>query len=397
MEQDARIHTVDALRGFALLGILYVHVIHYFLGTEPNQEILNTAIRNSLDPHLSPSTYWIGLSKFYSIFSMLFGLSFYIQMRAGKVRLSNFRLRFFWKLLLLAGFGILHRMVFMGDILVVYALVGMLLIPASSLSNTTLAVTAVALLGGLGRAVYLLLFGTGSIFEVDFTLSYETYLNAVLRGTFLDIVSTNLEFYAQFWNEQLGFWGRFYNTFGYFILGLLIGRLGILEDIEGNLRTIRTVFAVALACAVLGLGLHLKFIGFAWDIFFLPLEGWQWFGVYGVYEFFSISMTFLYASGFILLAHGVRKSAFFRYLSAYGRTGLTSYVSQSVLGTFLFFNWGLGLIHEFNFTMNLLTFFVMAFIQMTFSYHWLQRFRYGPLEWLWRSLTFFEWVPNRRR
>lgn len=396
MEKKTRIHTVDALRGFALLGILYVHTIQYFLADAPNEEVLNTAIQNSFDALLSPSAYWLVLSKFYSIFSMLFGLSFYIQMRNGQAKHSNFDIRFFWKLVLLAGFAIVHRMIFHGDILMVYAVAGMLLIPFSRLKNGTLFIIAAALLAGAGRALYMLLYGTGQIFEIDYMLNYNAYMDAVLRGGFLDVVSANLESYPSFWNEQFGLWGRFYSTLGYFLLGLLIGRLSILENIEKNLRSIKYLFVAALVCTLAGFGLHIKYIGSAWEIFYLPVEGWNWLVVYGIYELFCVSMSFVYATGFILLAHSYKNASIFRYLGAYGRTGLTSYVSQSIIGTFIFFNWGLGLIHEINASWNLLIFLLILLAQIAFSYSWLQKFRYGPLEWLWRSLTYFQWVSNRK-
>lgn len=395
MNNTARIHMVDALRGFALLGILYVHAILYFLANSLNEEVYSTAIQTSLDPLLRSSVYWFGLSKFYSIFSMLFGLSFYIQLRNGQSKDSSFHLRFIWKLVLLAGFAIIHRVIFFGDILVVYAAVGLLLVPVSSFNNRVLFGMAILLMAGLGRMLYFALFGTGQIFEINYMLMYQGYMKAVLNGSFLDVASANLGAYPQFWNEHFGFWGRFYNTFGYFILGLLIGRLGILENLEKNLQLIKRLLIVALICSVVGLGLHLKFIGFAWDIFKLPHDSWHALAWYGIYDFFAIAMTFVYATGFILLVHKFQNSFYFRCLSAYGRTGLTSYITQSVLGTFIFFNWGLGLIHETSFTMNLLVFAFIAFVQITFSYQWLRRFKYGPLEWLWRSLTYLKWMPNR--
>ncbi len=153
-----RLEAVDALRGFALLAIVLLHHLeHYniFYGTEPRAEWLQW-----LDAKTLEVVYFLFAGKAYATFSLLFGFSFYVQMRNARRRGDDFRARFAWRMLLLVGFSQLHALFYNSDILLLYAVCGLLLIPASSWSNrTVLWVAALLMLQPYcwGKIVYALM------------------------------------------------------------------------------------------------------------------------------------------------------------------------------------------------------------------------------------------------
>lgn len=396
MEQQTRIQIIDALRGFALLGILYVHTIMFFLAGPLIPGIVETANITSLDEMLGELIYWIGLSKFFSIFSILFGLSFYIQMQSAKRRNTPFAGRFVWKMILLLVFGLFHWGFFPGDILTMYAVIGLLLIPLSTLSNRALLTLAILLQLGLGRALYFAVNGNELIFAFNWYEMYSNFVNAALNGSFLDVFNAGFARYPQFWNEQLGLWGRFYSSLSYFILGMLIGRLGWLANIFEHKSKFKKILYISAPLALLFWWLHLEYVGGAWGLWDHDNNTWLAVLRFEINELFSLFLSLTYATAFILLANKFNQTKLLTYLGAYGRTGLTSYITQSILGTFIFFNWGLGMIDKVTVTGTLIVFILITALQLSFSYLWLKHFKYGPFEWLWRSLTYFQWVKNTR-
>lgn len=135
---------MDALRGFALLAIVLLHNLeHYniFYGSAPQPGWLE-----QLGSRTTELIYFLFAGKAYATFSLLFGFSFFIQMRNARRRGEDFRARFAWRMLLLVGFSQLHALFYNGDILLLYAVCGLILIPASSWSNRTVLVVATILM-----------------------------------------------------------------------------------------------------------------------------------------------------------------------------------------------------------------------------------------------------------
>ena len=391
-----RIQIIDALRGFALVGILYVHTVMYFLAGPIIPGLQETAITSLLDEMLGKSIYWIGLSKFFSIFSILFGLSFYIQMASARKKELNFTNRFLWKMVLLAGFGIIHWGFFPGDILTMYAIIGALLIPLSKLSDRTLVIFAILLQLGLGRVLSFAMNGNELIFSFNWYEEYSRFVKATMSGNLFDVFSASYPRYAQFWNEQLGLWGRFYSSLSYFILGVLLGRSGWLHNLSEHLSKFKWIFFYSLPCAIVFFLLHLYYVGGAWGLWQHDNNNWLAVVRFEINELFALFLSLTYASAFILLANKFSTSSLLNYLSSYGRTGLTTYLFQSLIGTFIFFNWGLGLINNMTVSETLFVFAILLFLQIVFSHLWLKKYHYGPLEWLWRSFTYLKWAPNKR-
>lgn len=398
MIEAKRMDVVDALRGFALIGILFVHILQHFIPAPPPEEVEIVAQTNSFEQWLAYSIYWIGMSKFFSLFSMLFGLSFYIQLNSSTKKGQNFHVRYLWKMTLLVGFGLFHWLFFQGDILMVYGFLGMLFLFFWKLDSKVLFVLALLLMLGLGRFIVFLITQNEPIFAINSQSLYENWSRAILYGGFWDINQYYGEKLLQFIDSQINVnWARIYITFAYFCLGMIIGRSGILEDIQGKIRTVKTVFLVSLVASVILHAIHFPVLGHTYGVFLQDYSTLESLLKFTLFDSLAFFMSILYGSGFILLYHRYQNAAPFKYLCAYGRTGLTTYIMQSVIGTFLFYHWGLGLITSLPLTYYLPIFAAILIVQMLFSYYWLKQFHYGPLEWLWRSLTYAKWIPNRKR
>jgi len=190
-----RIEVIDALRGFSLAGIVIVHFVENFIGAAVPINVLEGL-------HLGPLDYavdvFIGIflrGKFFALFSFLFGLSFFIQMKNAEEKGKNFSIRFLWRLVILLVIGALHHMFYRGDILTIYALLGIFLIPFYKLNNKwVLGITALLFLGlgrfivfGITNGVYI--FSPGGIMPED--PAALVYYNIINEGSLMDVFSSN--------------------------------------------------------------------------------------------------------------------------------------------------------------------------------------------------------------
>lgn len=148
---QSRIHVLDALRGFALLGVILMHMLQHFgvfsgaPASEPQFPILDTAIQ-WLSQHVI-------MGKFINIFAFLFGLSFFIQMDRGAKKGIDFRKRFIWRMVILFAIGIVGNSFFTADILPIYAAFGVIMVLLFPLKNWILIVIAILLLIGTPRII----------------------------------------------------------------------------------------------------------------------------------------------------------------------------------------------------------------------------------------------------
>ena len=126
---------IDALRGFALAGVCLAHMMEQYLANRMPEAAVAIANTGTIDQVVMSVVQIFVVGKFYLIFSFLFGVSFYLQISGAQARQQPFYLRYLWRLVLLFGFGFLHHLFYRGDILMVYAVLGLFLLPLSSLSS----------------------------------------------------------------------------------------------------------------------------------------------------------------------------------------------------------------------------------------------------------------------
>ncbi len=395
-----RIEIIDALRGFSLAGIVIVHLVENYIAAPP-PEAFNEAVHQGIGDTVVDV--FIGLflrGKFFALFSFLFGLSFFIQMDKGAKKGGYFGGRFLWRLILLLAIGYVHSLFYAGDILTIYAVLGILLIPFYRVKNAWVLGVIALLFLGLGRYIIFYFAGGPQLFG-NMGLSPDNpalleYYDTLKNGSLMDVFKINgYQSHINKADFQIGVFGRGYLTFAFFLLGLVIGRMQFFRNYLNEKKLIKRTWIWSLVLFVVSGGLMAVTFGSMGEN--ITFDNWvAMFGLTAM-DLNNLAMTLIILSVFVILYKRAKPRKWLSKFSAYGRMALSNYVFQSILGTFLLFGWGLGYLGELR---NVYTFgiaiLVVAF-QMALSSWWLKRFQYGPLEWLWRSATFLKWFPLKRK
>lgn len=383
-----RINVVDALRGFAIFGILMMHSyeqFNLFAHAAPTNGLLAFS-----DDVFANGIPFLFAGKAYAVFALLFGFSFYIQDNNQLKRGYDFRKRFLWRLLLLFGFGWINAIFFPGEVLILYAMLGVILPLTARLSDKTVLIIAIFLfLMPLQWAniIYALINPEYQAGSPAFLPFYQESINAMREGTFLDMIKNthNGVLFSLFWWLDSG---RIFQTAALFFFGMLIGRKKMFIYNEANLHFWVKALIIAVICYFPLSGL----------INLIPkhIENKMVLGeLKTILSCFSNFALFsIIVSSFIIAYY---KSKFGKVLSKFepmGKMSLTMYVTQSIMGGFVFFHWGLGLGPKLNITYSMLVGVVILIIQMTFAYFWLKSHKHGPLEFLWKKAT---WVGAKNK
>ena len=395
--KPARIVQIDALRGFALAGVALVHVTEQYVGGPTPDGFMEGV--NSLPDEIAMGliSFFIR-GKFFALFSILFGLSFSIQMDSAAQKGTDFSLRFLWRALLLLVIGYAHHLFYRGDILTIYAVLAPFLIPFHRLPKAwVLGVAGICILS-LPRFITFFVHCSGPFFGLPegFQTPLETaYFEAISTGTIQEVFTQNGEYGMKTkMNFQLMVFGRFYYTFGYFLIGLWLGQIKLFHNTVEKLKTVKkTMFWMIGGFVVTGAATGLIFsmapqpVDFSHILHVIGINTADW---------INLCMTGVILCAFILLYHLPKWKNRLAFFAPYGRMALTNYVLQSIIGTYIFFGWGLGLIGQVRNLYLVLIAFVLIVLQTYFSKYWLKHYKYGPLEWLWRSATYLKWQPFRR-
>lgn len=383
----SRIVVVDCLRGFALFGLFVVHMVEYF-------ELFWYAPEWGW---VHDTVFFMFGGKAYAIFSLLFGLSFFIIMDNQAQRGIDFRRRFTWRLTLLLAMGYLHGLLYSGDILQVLALSGFLLVLIYSLGNRLiLYLAAFCLLQApalISLAMQIIPGGAAGAAEQPLFMTVMGKTNAIYaQGSFLEVIQRNV-----FWG-QAGKWifmveaGRIWNVIGFFMLGFVLGRLRFFEHYREKLH----IVAAALAAGIMLLGvLHVAQAVLSYSS--LPVATASI--ANGILDHYSNNL--LTITGVILFLLAYELKVFqkpMNWLAPCGRMSLTIYVSQSLYGIPLFYGFGLGLYQGFGQVNALALGLGLWTLQMLIAHYWMKHYYYGPLEWLWRAATYMNTaVPWKRK
>jgi uncharacterized protein len=389
-----RIEVIDVLRGFTLLGIILVHFTEQYYAGQPPKVHENYGAHNLADMIVLG---FIGIfisGKFFMIFSFLFGMSFFIQLDKSDDS-PAFLFRFAWRLIVLFIIGLGHHLHYRGDILTIYAVLGFGLLLCYKLPDKFLLVLALLLVFDtpaiLQRTFDILLSNSASPFPIRDEKELEIYYSILKSGSYLDMLRANFyEFKSKFDFQILS--GRLYITMGLFLLGLYAGRKKVFENIPFFKKLIRLGLWMLLGCVVfaglLALIIFVAKVEMSQAVQFL-LGG-------TVYDVFNIALAAIYV-GLIVTAFQ-REKWHRRLMNFYevGRMGLTSYLMQALIGTWLLFSYGLALLGNFGASVWVAISLIVFILQIIFSKWWLGRFQYGPVEWLWRSLTYFKVWPLKK-
>ncbi|RIX82834.1 DUF418 domain-containing protein [Acidovorax cavernicola] len=378
---------VDALRGFALLGILVVNIAA-FASPYYGQPLPDPMMRTGLDRAAAFAVAFLFETKFYLLFSFLFGYSFTLQMQSAQRSGKPFVPRLARRLVALWLIGALHAvLLFHGDILTTYAVLGAVLLALRHQSDAVLArwalrlVLATALLWGAIGVLAML--GGPATEEVLRTAKTDAASAlAAYRGTAATVVRQHLHELSQVW----------------IVLGLVQAPMALAMFFAGVIEGRRNLFARAgryrpLFKRLLVPGLVLGLPGaavYAWTAAVVPGSRWDVLGL-AVGVFTSPLLTATYVGAMMLLFQSRWGAWLASALAPAGRMALSNYLLQSAVCAWLFLAYGLRLIGEFGPFVSLMVAFGIFGAQLLFSRWWMARFAYGPVEWVLRAFTNLEW------
>ena len=372
MATGARIQSLDALRGFALLGILLVNIQMFsgwgFIGTD-GREALSWS---EFDTQIHLALTILVHDKFYSLFSLLFGYSFAML---GEKKGANYHLRRMAGLIVI---GLLHAvLLWPWDILLLYGVLGLLLTPFLRARAPVLASAALILLlvTAIGRWLMLTLEPAGGWSSV-YVEQLQAGVPSMSGGTYPEVVAANARlFFGLVLNrlEDL----QPLRVLTMFFLGAIGARLHVAE--AGNPYR-KALIWIGVICLPVGLLIASVERVFSFGAA-LPNT------LFVIAETLAAPITALaYASLLILWCNhnGPVAARISSALAPAGRMALTNYLAQSLIGVVLFYEFGVGLFAEYSLAKILLWWLAIVALQLLFSYLWLSRFRQGPIEWLWR-------------
>lgn len=398
---DERLQIVDILRGFALFGILLVNMAFFksswFVGV-----VNEAAGTNILDTAASVLIALLAEAKFFTLFSFLFGFGFAIQMLRAQQKGIGFVPRFMRRLLVLLLIGLVHAfLIWSGDILVSYALIGFVLILFRNRSPKALLIWALVLLLVqvvlAGIAVGLIELARGvpeaaaQFAEVEtqiaaqFQQAYGQDQQVYGSGSYGQIVAYRA---SQSLINATGGIASSPTILAMFLLGLYAGKRGILHDPANHARLLRRIRLWGLS---LGLLLSALVVAAQMQLGLLSALYMQFINSALAGPVLSMG----YAATIVLLAQHEPWRRRLTLLAAPGRMALTNYLLQSLICTTIFYSYGLGFFGQLGAAGGLLLALVIYSLQIPLSLWWLRRYRFGPMEWLWRSLTYLRPQPLR--
>ena len=392
-----RFHLLDVLRGFALLGVLLANMpTHsgYFLLSETGSAALPTA---RTDHMIEWFEHFLIDGKFYSLFSMLFGIGFALQMKRASAFNTNFTSRFKRRLVIMFIFGLIHAVVlYVGDILTVYALTGFVLILFRNANNKTLLRSAVILML-LPVIQYAILWGINfanppapqTLPGLNEPRFFDQVIATYQTGSFTDILKNNFGGLIFGRYPDLFFTGRFFRVLAMFLVGLYISKNMLYAKVAENRLLIRRVLIWG---AVIGIPCNIVLANMMTTEAYYNLEPT---GIIQplVYAFGVPALCLFYASAIALLYQSAAWQKILNVFRPVGQLALTNYLMQSLICVFIFMSYGLGLTAKVGPTRLVLIALVIYTGQVIFSHIWIKYFQFGPMEWLWRTLTYNKKQP----
>lgn len=385
-----RIEVVDALRGLAILAIVIIHSLEHFIYPVYPDKILQPDWLVTLDSIVFNLIFSLIAGKGYSIFAILFGFTFYVQYMNQQNKGFDFRGRFMWRLLILSVFATINAAFFPGgDVLLLFAITGFTLPLICKMSNKSILILAIICFLQPIEFFHFI----SSRFSESYALPdlnveglYQVVQEGVKSGNWkiflLENISTGQKA-SLFW--AIGS-GRFVQTIGFFLFGFLLGRKNLFVNTRENFQF--WMKTLIISSILFGLLYPLKVewydnvdstiikssIGTALDM-------WQ-----------KLAFTLVIISSFVIAYYRSSLEAKVSKLKVYGRMSLTNYVSQSIIGAFIFFPIGLNLSPHLGYTASLLVGILIFMFQLYLNQLWYKRYNKGPLEELWYKAT---WIGKK--
>ena len=376
VEAESRIELVDALRGFALAGVLFINLrlfSQYDLLTGHLPQMLPTA---EYDEVLVLLAQLFGDGKFITLFSMLFGYGFSLQISRLEARGEPAVKLYVRRALVLLAIGFLHSQLWWGDILRTYAVMAFVLLlvkdwPAKRLAWSGLALTIVCvIIPTLGSE------------EQAYTEAHRAFSGDSFFVTF----RAN---HALDWFEQINYLWLLPFVLGRFFIGSAAAKAGLLADPAAHRSLLRRLSIAGLLTGIAATLLFLVLGSAGVPAFQEDARGWNM-----MLSLQTLGLSVAYACWFALLFIRPFWHRILKHLAPVGRMCLTNYLTQTIVCVFVFYGFGLGVGARYGMPGVYVAWAIIFGTQMIISPMWLKRFQYGPAEWVWRSLTYGRYFKN---
>ncbi|MDB4334734.1 DUF418 domain-containing protein [bacterium] len=388
-EGKYRIEVIDSLRGFAIMGIMLLHSIEHFnFYVFPKPET-QAAWLNNMDSIVWDSLFFLFSGKGYAIFAILFGFTFSLMMiKQRQVHNNDFGYRFLWRMVLLVGFAVINGMFFPGEVLLMYAMLGLTLFFVRNFKIQILLIISIFLLLQPIEWFHYIHY----LVDNDYTAPISTtgkYWKLLKEGqlsdSFIKLITTNTLYghkVSLIWAYKVG---RLAQSAGLFMLGYWLGKKQLFSNSKKNTkfwtRTLIISTIVFIPFYILKENYN--------DIFELKIYIQTIRPIINMYG--NLAFTLVMISSFILLY----KTKMFRRIAGglqyCGRMSLTAYMMQSIIGGFVFYGYGLGIGPNVRHTVSVCVGIVLFTLQYYFCKFWITKFKQGPLEMLWHKLT---WINS---
>ncbi|SFA79425.1 MULTISPECIES: DUF418 domain-containing protein [unclassified Bacillus (in: firmicutes)] len=373
-----RIVSIDVIRGFAILGIYLINMLSF----------------HSPFLHIDPITWWdsqvdqviykfidiFAQASFYPLFSMLFGYGLIILRERTVKKGLSFPIIAARRLVTLLVLGIVHAfLIWDGDILILYAVIGLLSLIFLRMSGKKLMLTGILLYTISNLLLSLLTFiivmmNPEEPFNIADLSKADAAIEVYQNGTFSEIT-----------DQRISEWYEVYNLYSlpimlftflpYLLFGAGVGKVGVLADVPKYKRKLLMTFIFLFPFGLLLKCLpYIMVHNYATD--------------YMQDAFGGVMLAISYACAIALVMEKEKMKKFLLYLAPVGKLSMSNYLLQSIFTTFVFYSYGLGMYGKFSLaegTILAISFFIL---QVILSHFWVKYFYYGPVEWLWRSVTY---------
>ena len=381
---NTRIDVADILRGIAIAGIILIHFqeqMNFFMFPQPKNEFwasINTGVWDTI--------FFLLAGKMYAIFSILFGLSFFIQHDNQAQKGIDFRPRFVWRMILLMVLGLFDLLFYNGDILFLYAVCGLLVIPFIRASDKVVWFFLILMLIQPVEVIYFIQ-GLIDPSTMPLNLGSGKYYRALIasqsQGTIIDVAVAGLKYGLPanfFWAIENG---RMTQNILFFLIGIMLGRKRLFYNEGDNLRTWKKILWGSVIAFAILLPLYKTLPGLSEsrcvsNSLNVALNMWK-----------NLAMMFFIVAGITLLYYNTSAKNWLIKIAPYGKMSLTNYLSQSFFGAMLFYNWGFGLFRHFGHTADFFLAIGFIALQFVFCTWWMKHHKRGPFEQLWCTATWF--------
>ncbi|MDP5273709.1 DUF418 domain-containing protein [Chengkuizengella axinellae] len=394
IQPQERITILDVLRGFAILGILISNMPYFQSPQLYNNLLIEKVWTHALDPYIDMLYVVFIQGKFYTLFSFLFGVGFVIFMSRASQSVEKPKLLLSRRLFILLIIGLIHALlIWWGDILVTYAVLGFVLLLFTKTNPKWLLGIAVGLVAVYNLLIYFLVtvvseLGSESIIPTptnDFSIELIRMRDSILHygeGTFNEIIMQNINDWL--YVSDSGIISGLFLILPMFLLGSYFGKRNIFGRLNDHAALFKKIWIWSL---IAGLPLQMmKLWAYQYiNEFTLSIHSfWYYVGI----TIGDPIMCFFYLTSIVILYQRQILKTLWINISRVGRMALSHYLFQSVICGFIFYNYGLGLYGKLGLGMGFIIALMIYIFQIWFSKFWFGKYRYGPVEWIWRMLTY---------